>query len=101
MRIAALLVILGPSLALGACAVRREASPPPPAYSQASPYAPGIYVPGPHAAASQAMVPVPGSSCAEAVAEAQDAAARAQASGRPGDAGRADRSAQHAARDCR
>ena len=42
MRSAALLVILAPALALGACTVRREVAAPP-AYSQASPYAPGAY----------------------------------------------------------
>ena len=115
MRIAALLVI--PALALGACTVRREAAAPP-AYSQASPYAPGAYAQGGYAqggysqgAYSQSayaaapgqrvIAPAPGSYCAEAVGEAQDAAARAEASGTPRNAGRANRTAGYAARDCR
>jgi len=120
MRIAALLVI--PALALGACTVRREAAAPP-AYSQASPYAPGAYAQGAYpqggyaqggyaqggyaqggyaAAPEQRVIaPAPGSYCEEAVNVAQDAAARAQASGSARDAGRANRSAGYAARDCR
>jgi hypothetical protein len=102
MRSAALLVILAPALALGACTVRREAAAPP-AYSQASPYAPAAYSQGAYAAApgQRVIAPAPGSYCEEAVDVAQDAAARAQASGSPRDAGRANRSASYAARDCR
>jgi hypothetical protein len=127
MRSAALLVILAPALALGACTVRREAAAPP-AYSQASPYAPsaypqgaypqgaysqgasapGAYSPGAHgqgayaaAPGQRVIAPAPGSYCEEAVDVAQDAAARAQASGSQRDAGRANRSASYAARDCR
>lgn len=118
MRRAALLVILVPALALGACTVRREAAAPP-AYSQASPYAPGGYAPGANsqgaysqgaaygqgayaaAPGQRVITPAPGSYCEEAVDVAQDAAARAQASGSPRDAGRANRSASYAARDCR
>jgi hypothetical protein len=107
MRRAALLVILAPALALGACTVRREAAAPP-AYSQASPYAPGAYSQGAYSQGTYAaapgqrvIAPAPGSYCEEAVDVAQDAAARAQASGSPRDAGRANRSASYAARDCR
>jgi hypothetical protein len=121
MRSAALLVILAPALALGACTVRREVAAPP-AYSQASPYAPGAYAPGAYsqgaysqqadpqggygqgaatAPGQRVIAPAPGSYCEEAVDVAQDAAARAQASGSPRDAGRASRSASYAARDCR
>ncbi|WP_431267095.1 hypothetical protein [Dankookia sp. P2] len=116
MRPAALLVILAPAL-LGACTVRQEVARPP-AYSQASPYAPGAYAQGGYAPggyasgyaqgggyaaapAQRVIVPAPGSYCEEAVGEAQDAAARAEASGRPRDARRANRTAGYAARDCR
>ncbi|TDH59617.1 hypothetical protein E2C06_26285 [Dankookia rubra] len=107
MRPAALLVILAPALVLGGCTVRREVAGPP-AYSQASPYAPGAYPQGTYARggyaaapSQQVIAPAPGSYCEEAVGEAQDAAARAQATGSPRDARRADRSAGYAARDCR
>ena len=92
MRLPALLLL--PFLA--ACMTAQEA--PPPAYSQASPYAPGAY-----AAAEGATVvaPAPDSYCEEAVAEAQDAAAIAAASASPRDQGRARRTAEFAARDCR
>ena len=127
MRNAALIVILAPALALGACTVQREVAAPP-AYSQASPYAQGMYQQGGYAQGAysqgaysqgaysqgaysqggyaaapspQVIAPAPGSYCEEAVGEAQDAAARAQSSGSPRDAGRANRTAQYAARDCR
>ena len=66
-------------------------------------YAPGAYAAAPGGAPSGAQViaPAPGSYCAEAVGEAQDAAARAQATGSPRDSGRANRTASYAARDCR
>ena len=99
MRPAALLLILAPALtlALGGCVVRREVAAPP-SYSQASPYAPAPYA---AAAPAQVIVPAPGSYCETAVAEAQDAAAQAQYTGSRRDAGRADRTARYAARDCR
>lgn len=75
------------AFALSACVVRREVSAPP-AYSQASPYA---------GAAAPAMRD---SYCAEAVGVAQDAAARAAMTGSGRDAGRAERTASHARRDC-
>ena len=127
MRPAALLVILAPAILLGGCTVRREVAGPP-AYSQASPYAPGGYAAGGYAPAGYAqgtygqggyaqggsgqgdhaaapaqrvIAPAPGSYGEEAVGEAQDAAARAEASGSARDAGRAGRTAQYAARDCR
>jgi len=79
-------------LTLPACTVVRET--PPPAYSRASPYAPGAY-------AVAAGAPAPLSYCEEAMADAQDAAAIAAETASPRDAGRARRTARHAARDCR
>jgi hypothetical protein len=76
------------------CAVERTVDTAPVAYSSASPYAE-------QAQAQRVIVPAPGSYCEEAVAEAQDAAARAAASGGQQDAGRAARTADYAARDCR
>ncbi len=46
-------------------------------------------------------VPALGSYCEEAVVEAQDATALAQDAGRAREAGRADRTAPFAGRDCR
>jgi len=100
MRLAALILTLAPTLAsilaLPACAVRQETTAPA-AYSQASPYAQGAAA----AAPARVIAPAPGSYCEEAVGEAQDAAMQAQATGSPRDAGRANRSAGYAARDCR
>ena len=79
-------------LGLAACSVERvvEAPPPRPVYSQASPYAP----------ATRAYQPAD-PYCAEAVGEAQDAAAQASMTGRGQDIGRAERTAGYARRDCR
>ncbi|MBK1657360.1 hypothetical protein [Paracraurococcus ruber] len=85
MRVPALLCLLLP---IAACTVERQVAPP--AYSQASPYA-----------AQRTIVPAPGSYCEEAVGEAADAANRAAYTGSPRDAGRANRTARYAARDCR
>jgi hypothetical protein len=75
---------------LAACTVERVVeAPPAPVYSQASPYAP----------ATLATRPTDGY-CAEAVGVAQDAAAQAALSGRADDAGRAQRTAGYARRDC-
>ena len=71
----------------------------PPAYSQASPYAPRVYAAAP--GGTRVIVPAPGSCCEEAAGEAQDAAAKAQATCRAREAGRADRTVQFAARHCR
>jgi spermidine/putrescine-binding protein len=79
---------------LAGCAVERTVDTPPVAYSSASPYAA-------QASAQRVIVPAPGSYCDEAVAEAQDAAARASVTGGRQDAGRAARTADYAARDCR
>jgi hypothetical protein len=79
---------------LAGCAVERTVETAPVAYSSASPYAAQTQ-------AQRVIVPAPGSYCEEAVAEAQDAAARANASGGQQDAGRAARTASYAARDCR
>lgn len=77
------------ALAAAACTVETVSHRP-------APVAPG------YAAASQrVIVPAPGSYCEEAVGVAQDAAARAAYSGSPRDVGRAERTAQYAARDCR
>jgi len=54
-----------------------------------------------YATAPRVISPAPGSYCAEAVAEAEDSAAIAQATGDEQDAGRAGRTAHFAARDCR
>ena len=75
-------------LALPGCMIRQQGAPPP-AYSLASPYA-----------ASAAPV-VSDAYCAESVGEAQDAAAQAAATGSGRDAGRAERTARYARRDCR
>ena len=91
MRPAALLVILAPAILLGGCTVRREVAGPP-AYSQASPYAP-------QAANLAVARPIDGY-CAEAITEAQDAAAQASVTGSGRDAGRAARTAGYARRDC-
>ena len=81
------------ALALGACTVAPVVEAPPvPLYSQASPYAP-------QAAYPVAARPVDGY-CAEAINEAQDAAAQASATGTSRDAGRAARTAGYARRDC-
>lgn len=90
------LVLLLACAALPGCVIRREAAAPPPVYSQASPYAPGAAAPQ-----VQAIAPAPGSYCEEAVGEAQDAAAIAAGTGSPRDQGRARRTADYAARDCR
>ena len=95
MRYPALLLLA--ALALPACTYRRDVSAPP-AYSQASPYAPMGYAAAP---AARVITPAPGSYCEEAVSEAQDAAARANSSGSARDTGRARRTAEYAARDCR
>ena len=95
MRYPALLLLA--ALALPACTVQRQVSTPP-AYSQASPYAGTPYAAAP---AARVIAPAPGSYCEEAVSEAQDASARAAASGTGRDAGRAQRTANYAARDCR
>jgi len=79
-------------LALAGCTVERTVDSPPAAYSSASPYAAGT---------PQVISAVPGSYCAEAVGEAQDAAATASMTGSPRDDGRAARTAHYAARDCR
>ncbi|GGC60392.1 hypothetical protein GCM10011504_43330 [Siccirubricoccus deserti] len=79
---------------LAGCAVERTVATAPAAYSTASPYAPQVE-------AQRVIVPAPGSYCEEAVAEAQDAAARAAVTGGQRDAGRAARTADYAARDCR
>lgn len=107
MRPAALLAILAPALVVGGCTVRREVAAPP-AYSQASPYAPGAYSQGAYSQGAYAAAPPPqgiapaqGSYCEEVVGEAQDAAARAEATGSPRDSGRAGRTAPYAARNCR
>ena len=83
---------------LGACTIHREVDPPvayrqalpQPVYSQASPYAP----------ATTAYRPAD-RYCAEAVGEAQDAAAEAAATGRGRDLARADRTVGFTRRDCR
>ena len=75
------------ALLLSACTIRREVSAPP-VYSQASPYA------------AYATPAVRDSYCAEAVEEAQDAAARATTTGSGHDARRAERAAAYARRDC-
>jgi hypothetical protein len=84
-RLAILPLLLAP--ALGACTAPVVEAPPAPLYSQASPYAP------------QAAYPVDGY-CAEAISEAQDAAAQASVTGSGWDAGRAARTAGYARRDC-
>ena len=92
MRFAAFLLILGPS----GCTDQREVAPPP-AYSQAPPYAPGVYATAP--GSPPVTGPAADTYCAEAVAEAE--AAAVQATGHARDAGRAERTARFAARDCR
>ncbi|MDO9710574.1 hypothetical protein [Paracraurococcus lichenis] len=82
MRNVALFLLI--ALTLPACVVRREVSAPP-AYSQASPYAAPVARDG---------------YCAESIAQAQDAAARAAVTGSGRDANRADRTASYARRDC-
>lgn len=91
-RVSLLLLLLLP-----ACTVQREVTAPS-SYSQASPYYAGARAATPGA---QVLAPMPGSYCAEAVSEAQDAAAIAAGSGTARDAGRARRTADYAARDCR
>jgi hypothetical protein len=87
-------LLLIPLTMLAGCAVERTVEPAPMAYSSASPYAA-------QAQSQRVIVPAPGSYCEEAVAEAQDAAALAAATGGQRDAGRASRTASYAARDCR
>jgi hypothetical protein len=82
--------MLAALLGLAACSVERVVDAPPPVYSQTSPYAP----------ATPAYQPTD-SYCAEAVGEAQDAAAQASVTGRGRDVGRAERTAGYARRDCR
>jgi len=89
---ATLITALVLPLAVAGCAVERGAETRPTAWSSASPYA---------AEAPRVISAVPGTYCAEAVSEAQDAAALASASGSARDAGRASRTANYAARDCR
>ncbi|RYJ03851.1 MAG: hypothetical protein EON47_02585 [Acetobacteraceae bacterium] len=90
-RLAILSLLLTP--ALGACTVERVVeAPPAPLYSQASPYAP-------QAANLAVARPIDGY-CAEAITEAQDAAAQASVTGSGRDAGRAARAAGYARRDC-
>ena len=89
-RLAILPLLLVP--ALGACTVAPAEAPPVPLYSQASPYAP-------QAAYPAAARPVDGY-CAEAINEAQDAAAQAAVTGRGLDVNRAARTAGYARRDC-
>jgi hypothetical protein len=89
-RLAILPLLLAP--ALGACTAPVVEAPPAPLYSQASPYAP-------QAAYPVAARPVDGY-CAEAISEAQDAAAQASVTGSGWDAGRAARTAGYARRDC-
>jgi hypothetical protein len=79
---------------LAGCAVERTVDTTPVAYSSASPYAD-------QARPQRVIVPAPGSYCEEAMTEAQDARARASATGGQRDAGRAARTASYAARDCR
>jgi hypothetical protein len=67
-----------------------------PAYSQASPYAAPAYA---YSGAPAAVQPYD-SYCAEAVGEAQSAAAQAAVTGSSLDVGRAQRSADYARRDC-
>lgn len=91
LRLAVLPLLLAPTL--GACvAASVVEAPPVPLYSQASPYAP-------QAAYPVAAQPVDGY-CAEAINEAQDAAAQAAVSGRGLDVNRAARTAGYARRDC-
>lgn len=85
-------LIIAVTLGLAGCAVERTVETQPSAWSSASPYA---------AEAPQVLSAIPGTYCAEAVAEAQDAAAQANATGNGLDAARASRAADYAARDCR
>ncbi|MCO6415316.1 hypothetical protein JYK14_03880 [Siccirubricoccus sp. KC 17139] len=102
-----------PALALllltPACAyVERPVEPRPvaysaPAYAAAPGYAvpPSGYAAPPAYTVAPAPAVPPSSYCAEAVAEAQNAAARAAYTGSSLDAGRANRTADYAVRDCR
>ncbi|WP_149537686.1 hypothetical protein [Siccirubricoccus phaeus] len=90
------------ALLLPACAYVERPAPQPLAYSSPAPYGAAPYAASSYAAPpAQAIAPAPGSYCAEAVAEAQDAAARAATTGSSLDAGRANRTADYAVRDCR
>ncbi|SDB13858.1 hypothetical protein [Belnapia rosea] len=82
-------------LALAACMVRVPVSEQPAAYSQAPAYA------APLPSSGYVAAPAVDSYCAEAVGEAQDAAAVAAATGRGRDANRARRAEGYARRDCR
>jgi hypothetical protein len=79
---------------LPGCVVRTADAPP--AYPQASPYAASGYA---TSGAPVAVQPVD-SYCAEAVGEAQAAAAQAAVTGAARDANRAQRAAGYARRDC-
>ncbi|MBX6743599.1 MAG: hypothetical protein IRY87_16315 [Acetobacteraceae bacterium] len=90
-KLSALTVIAGLS-GLSACTVYSET---PAYYPRASTYSPAYAYGGAPAAAQPYD-----SYCAEAVGEAQDAAAQAALTGRQGDIARARRSAGYAQRDC-
>lgn len=103
------IIILGTLIVMPGCvAVSRDEAPTgpvhveAPSYARGSPYAPeAAYATSGTARGSDVATRPYDPYCVEAVGEAEAASAQALDSGRPRDAGRAERTARFAQRDCR